>query len=156
MKKFKNLKLVVLLVLFIVLIVPLVYLVSPIRSVADQKLLEITPLEILNNENSLVSIPVLIIIAIFLAWVIFELTNMTEEVNLLFSSISFCLESILGIYLISSTRDGFFLSTLSFVGVMITFFMSLLLMRTCLIWQSRRAVKKNWMRVPLFSFFLIK
>lgn len=139
----KNLKLVGLLALFLVLIIPIFYLGSSIRSVADQKLLEITSLEILNNKNSLVSIPVLIITAIPLAWVIFELTDMIEEVNLLFSSISFCLESILGIYLISSTRDGFFLSTLSFVGVMIIFFMSLLLMRTFLLWQSRRAVKKN-------------
>lgn len=150
----KSLKLVGLLALFIVLIVPLVYLVSSVRSLADENLLRMTSLEVLTNKSFLSKGLIFTLTVLPLGWLVIELTDMTRQVNLLFSSISFCLESILGFYLLS-TNDGS-LSVLPFAGGIISFFMSLLLIRTCLIWQERRAIKKTEWGFSLFSFFLIK
>lgn len=139
----KNLKLVGLLALFLVLIIPIFYLGSSIRSVADQELLDLLSLEILNNEDSLIGTLLMFIILPILGWIVLELTDMVLEVSFLFSGFIFSLSALFGGYLMFFIGDGFFLSSLSFVGGMISFFMILLLMRTCLIWQSRRAVKKN-------------
>lgn len=127
MKKFKKLKLVVLLILFIVLIIPIFYLVLPDKS---------------NNEHSLIRMFLLFILFPILGWVILELTDIVLEVPFLFSGFIFSLSALFGGYLIF-VKDGFMLDPLSLVGGINIFFMSLLLMRTFLLWQSRRAVKKN-------------
>ena len=147
----KNLKLVGLLALFTVLVVVLFYFVLPIRSTC----LDECPGKIAstgNRGNFFWGLFVLAIIAVFLGKIIFMLTDLVAEVNFLFSAFSVALMLTLGMYLMTSN----IFPTLPFAGGMITFFMSLLLMRTGLIWRDRRAVKKNWMRVSLFSFFLIK
>lgn len=138
----KNLKLVGLLALFLVLIIPIFYLGSSIRSVADQKLLEITSLEILNNEDSLIGTLLMFIVLPILGWIVLELTDMVLEVSFLFSGFIFSLLALFGGYLMFFIGDGFFLSSLSFVGGMITFFMSMLLIRTFLLWKARRAIKE--------------
>jgi hypothetical protein len=134
----KNLKLVGLLVLFTVLVVVLFYFVLPIRSTC----LDECPGKIASTGNRgsfFWGLFVLAIIAVFLGKIIFMLTDLVAEVNSLFSVFFIALMLTLGGYLMTSN----IFPTLPFAGGIITFFMSLLLMRTCLIWQSRRAVKKN-------------
>lgn len=138
----KNLKLLALLVLFIVLIVPLVYLVSSVRCLADKKLLDLLSLEILNND-SLIGTLLMFIILPILGWIVLELTDMVLEVSFLFSGSVFSLSVLFGGYLIFFIEDGFLLSPLSFAGSMICFLMIVLLIRTCLIWQERRVIKKT-------------
>ena len=116
MKKFKNLKLVVLLVLFIVLMVGLSY-----------------------NRDFSLRIFALIILVIPLGKSIFNLTDLVVEVKPLFSSISFVLCAIVGVYLIIYGENAF----LPLAGGMICFLMIVLMIRSIFVWRDRRAIKKT-------------
>lgn len=137
MKKFKNLKLVVLLVLFIVLMVGLSYIGFPVGTTC----LDEYPGKVStpgSNRDFSLRIFALIILVIPLGKSIFNLTDLVVEVKPLFSSISFVLCAIVGVYLIIYGENAF----LPLAGGMICFLMIVLLIRTCLIWQERRAIKK--------------
>ena len=137
MKKFKNLKLVVLLVLFIVLMVGLSYIGFPVGTTC----LDEYPGKVStpgSNRDFSLRIFALTILAIPLEKSIFNLTDLVVEVKPLFSSISFVLCAIVGVYLIIYGENAF----LPLAGGMICFLMIVLLIRTCLIWQERRAIKK--------------
>lgn len=137
-KKLKNLKLVVLLVLFIVLMVGLSYIGFPVGTTC----LDEYPGKVStpgSNRDFSLKIFALIICGIFLGESIFSLTDLVVEVNPLFSSISFVLCSIVGVHLIIYGENFAFLPL---AGSMICFLMIILLIRTCLIWQERRAIKK--------------
>ena len=91
-----------------------------------------------SNRDFSLRIFALIILVIPLGKSIFNLTDLVVEVKPLFSSISFVLCAIVGVYLIIYGENAF----LPLAGGMICFLMIVLLIRTCLIWQERRAIKK--------------
>ena len=96
MKKFKNLKLVVLLVLFIVLMVGLSYIGFPVGTTC----LDEYPGKVStpgSNRDFSLRIFALIILVIPLGKSIFNLTDLVVEVKPLFSSISFVLCAIVGV-----------------------------------------------------------
>ena len=139
MKKIKNLKLVALLVLFIVLVVGLSYFGFPVRTTC----LDEYPGKVStpgSNRDFSLKIFALIICVILLGKSIFSLIDLVVEVKPLFSSIAFVLCAIVGVHLIIYGENFAFLPL---AGSMICFLMILLLIRTCLIWQERRAIKKT-------------
>ena len=138
-KKIKKWKLVALLVLFIVLVVGLSYFGFPVRTTC----LDEYPGKVStpgSNRDFSLKIFALIICVILLGKSIFSLIDLVVEVKPLFSSISFVLCAIVGVHLIIYGENFAFLPL---AGSMICFLMILLLIRTCLIWQERRAIKKT-------------
>lgn len=139
MKKFKNLKLVVLLVLFIVLMVGLSYIGFPVGTTC----LDEYPGKVStpgSNRDFSLRIFALIILVIPLEKSIFNLTDLVVEVNPLFSSISFVLCAIVGVYLIIYGENFAFLPL---AGGMICFLMIVLMIRSIFVWRDRRAIKKT-------------
>ena len=134
MKKFKNLKLVVLLVLFIVLMVGLSYIGFPVGTTC----LDEYPGKVStpgSNRDFSLRIFALIILVIPLGKSIFNLTDLVVEVKPLFSSISF-----VGVYLIIYGENFAFLPL---AGGMICFLMIVLMIRSIFVWRDRRAIKKT-------------
>lgn len=139
MKKFKNLKLVVLLVLFIVLTIGLSYFGFPFRTTC----LDEYPGKVStpgSNRDFSLRISALIICVILLGKSIFALTDLALEVKPLFSATSFALCSIVGVHLIIYGENFAFLPL---AGSMICFLMILLMIRSIFVWRDRRAIKKT-------------